>query len=572
MGCNDSTSCNHGTTQISQIYCTIAAREFQVPGIFMPKTKQGRMIHMTIAWAYCRFSSDHQREESIDAQIRAISAYCERENIILDKIYRDEAKSATTDDRPGFQQMFKDIKDKQCDIIIVHKLDRFSRDRYDSAFYKRKLKEQGIRLVSVLENIDGSPESIILESVLEGMSEYYSRNLAREVQKGKKETAYQCRHNGGVPPLGYDVDNGGHYHINPIEAAWVTKAYEMKASGRSYMEIADYLNSIGAKSKRGGRFTKHSFHDLFKNEKYKGVYVYNRTESKIAGKRNNHKNKADDDIIRIEDGIPRIISDELWNKVNRQMGDRSMNARHKAKRTYLLSGIIYCGECGSPMSGNSRRAGRNKTEYVTYDCNRRHREKTCKAKAINKKYIEDIVVKHLAEEFFTEENVRELAARLVAFQTQRKGESEPELLALKKELSSKEKELQHIIDSIKKGGYKDWMGSVGDQLDEDIKYLKGKIEYLDGLKTQCTLTEEQVYDYIMKDSELTLKTPEDLKHIVQTYVEKVLIFNDKIEIHLIVNKNNPGSKCHPDCGYDGGDDFFRFITTIELLKYRHKQL
>lgn len=525
---------------------------------------------MTIAWAYCRFSSDHQREESIDAQIRAIQGYCDREGIILEKVYRDEAKSATTDDRPSFQQMFKDIKEYPCDVVIVHKLDRFSRDRYDSAFYKRKLKERGIRLISVLENIDGSPESIILESVLEGMSEYYSRNLAREVQKGKMETAYQCKHNGGVPPLGYDVDHDGNYHINPIEAAWVTKIFEMKSAGRSYREIADYLNNIGARSKKGKPFTKHSFHDLLKNEKYKGTYTYNRAEEKIAGKRNNHKNKADSEILRIENGIPQLISNELWNEVNGIMGDRRMNASFKAKRVYLLSGIIYCGECGSPMSGNARRAGRNKTEYITYDCNRRHREKTCTAKAINKKFVEDLVVQHLQEEFFTDENVSELADRLITFQTQRKGESEPERQALKKELADKEKELQNIIESIKKGGYKDWMGSVGDQLDERIKYLKGKIEYLDGLQDQKTLSKQEIVDYIMKDSDLSQKTPEDLKHIVQTYVEKVLIFEQKIEIHLIINKNNPGSKCHPDCGYDGGSDFFRFVTTIELLKYRHR--
>ena len=91
-----------------------------------------------------------------------------------------------------------------------------------------------------------------------------------------------------------------------------------------------------------------------------------------------------------------------------QMKDRTMNARHKAKRTYLLSGIIYCGECGSPMSGNARRAGRNKTEYITYDCNHRHRERTCRAKGINKKYIEDLVISHLENEFFTQENVLQL--------------------------------------------------------------------------------------------------------------------------------------------------------------------
>ncbi|SHH31849.1 Resolvase, N terminal domain [Thermosyntropha lipolytica DSM 11003] len=89
--------------------------------------------------------------------------------------------------------------------MIVHKLDRFARNRYDSAFYRRELKKNGVQIVSVTENLDDSPESIILESVLEGMAEYYSRNLAREVMKGMKETAYKCKHTGGRPPLRYDA-------------------------------------------------------------------------------------------------------------------------------------------------------------------------------------------------------------------------------------------------------------------------------------------------------------------------------------------------------------------------------
>lgn len=155
---------------------------------------------------YARYSSDNQREESIDAQIRAIKAYAEREGHSIVKIYTDEAKSATTDNRPQFQQMIADSSSGFFDCVIVHKLDRFARDRYDSAIYKRKLKINGVSVLSVLENLDGSPESIMLESVLEGMAEYYSKNLAREVMKGMSETAYQCRHTGGTPPLGYDVD------------------------------------------------------------------------------------------------------------------------------------------------------------------------------------------------------------------------------------------------------------------------------------------------------------------------------------------------------------------------------
>jgi len=142
---------------------------------------------------YARFSSDNQREESIDAQLRALREYCERNGIVVIHEYCDRARSATTDDRPEFLDMIADSKTKDFDFIIVHKLDRFSRNRYDSAYYKRELKKNGVALISILEYMDDSPESVILESVLEGMSEYYSKNLAREVMKGMKESAMQCR-------------------------------------------------------------------------------------------------------------------------------------------------------------------------------------------------------------------------------------------------------------------------------------------------------------------------------------------------------------------------------------------
>ena len=188
---------------------------------------------MLLAVAYCRFSSDNQREESIDAQLRAIREYAKHNNIEITKVYKDEAKSATTDDRPQFLKMISDSKLGEFDAIIVHKLDRFSRNRYDSAVYKKKLKDNGVTLISVLEHLDGSPESIILESLLEGMAEYYSKNLAREVMKGMKETALQCKHTGGKPPLGYDVAPDKTYIINKTEAQIVKLIFKMYVDGFS---------------------------------------------------------------------------------------------------------------------------------------------------------------------------------------------------------------------------------------------------------------------------------------------------------------------------------------------------
>ena len=155
---------------------------------------------------YARFSSDNQRSESIDAQIRAMKSYCDYHQIAIIDTYIDEAKSATTAQRPAFQKMIADSKSHNFNIVLVHKLDRFARNRYDSALAKRELKRNGVAVYSVLENLDNSPESIMMEAVLEGMSEYYSQNLAREVMKGLVENALQCKHTGGKPPLGYDVD------------------------------------------------------------------------------------------------------------------------------------------------------------------------------------------------------------------------------------------------------------------------------------------------------------------------------------------------------------------------------
>lgn len=156
---------------------------------------------------YARYSSDMQREESIEAQTRAVRDFAQHNDILIVNEYIDRAKSATTTDRPQFQQMLADSANGGFDLVLVHKLDRFARNRYDSIGCRMELKKNGVSLILVLEQFDSdSPESIITESVLEAMAEYYSLNLAREVRKGQRENAYKSMWTGGLPPYGYDVD------------------------------------------------------------------------------------------------------------------------------------------------------------------------------------------------------------------------------------------------------------------------------------------------------------------------------------------------------------------------------
>ena len=218
---------------------------------------------------YARFSSDNQRNESIDAQIRAIKEFAKANGIMIVGEYIDRAKSATTDDRPDFQRMIEDSAKGNFRLVLVHKLDRFARNRNDSIVYRMKLQKNRVSLLSVLEPFDDDkPENIILQSVLEGMNEFYSRNLAREVRKGLKENALKCKHTGGLPPLGYDVDkNTRLLVINELEAEAVRFIYKSVLEGNGYSSIIIRLQQEGYKTKAGKSFGKNSLYEILHNPK-----------------------------------------------------------------------------------------------------------------------------------------------------------------------------------------------------------------------------------------------------------------------------------------------------------------
>ena len=265
------------------------------------------MLNIPRVALYARFSSDNQRTESIDAQIRAMKKHCQHEHWQVVATYVDEAKSATTDKRPQFQQMIADSAKGTFDIVLVHKLDRFSRNRYDSAIYKKRLKKNQVRLCSVLERIDdNSPESILMESLLDGLNEYYSKNLSRETRKGLTENALQGKSTGGCPPVGFDFDKNNHLVINEHEAEAIRAIFEMYANGYGYTDILNFLHENGYKTKRGTPFLKTSLVTILANEKYAGVYVYNQAvPRKLKNPAYKGKKKPEEEINGIckSDGL-----------------------------------------------------------------------------------------------------------------------------------------------------------------------------------------------------------------------------------------------------------------------------
>ena len=485
------------------------------------------------AVAYARFSSDNQRDESIDAQLRAIREYAASRSFALTHVYKDEARSATTDNRPEFLQMMQDAAHGLFDVVIIHKLDRFSRDRFDSAFYKRHLKRHGVRLYSVLEHLDDSPEGIILESVLEGMAEYYSRNLAREVMKGMRETAHQAKHNGGKPPLGYDVAPDKTYIISETQAQAVRIIFEMYADGSGYSAIIDKLKKDGHFPQSGRMFSKNSLHDILKNEKYRGVYIFNRTARKEFGKRNHRKSKPPEDIIRIENGMPQIVSNETWERVQKRMSE-NRKGKNAAKEIYLLSGIIKCGKCGGAMTGTRKFAGRDKTLYRSYECSTRKRNKGCDMKAISKEFVEAAVINQLAEDLFTPEALEKMVEKLIAYSSKQNNQISHDLKIIEHDLTSVQRKITNIIDSIADGFRHPSMKGQLDSLETKKASL---IIRLDEAKRQHAVhapSEEMIRAYLQKDADIKNMSLGEQKRIVQAYVKEVVVYDDTVIINTIV--------------------------------------
>ena len=248
---------------------------------------------------YARYSCDNQREESIEGQLRECKEFAERRGFTLVGSYIDRAMSAKTDNRPEFQRMIKDSAKEIFDVVIVWKLDRFARNRYDSAHYKATLRKNGVKVISATEVISEGAEGIILESVLEGYAEYYSAELSEKVIRGMTENALKCQYNGGVVPVGYIIDESKHYVIDPLTAPFVKQAFEMYANGKMVKDIVEFFRANGVRTGQGKPMTKTTVTAILDNVKYKGQYKYR-------------------DIV-IDNGVPRIVSDELFDKVHRRM-------------------------------------------------------------------------------------------------------------------------------------------------------------------------------------------------------------------------------------------------------------
>ncbi len=466
---------------------------------------------------YARYSSHSQTEQSIEGQLAVCREYAQRNNYTIVGEYIDRALSGTNDKRPQFQKMIEDSNKKYFEGVLVYQLDRFARNRYDSATYKNKLKKNGVRVFSARENISDDASGVLIESILEGYSEYFSLELSQKVIRGMKLNAEKGLYNGGTPPLGYTVNNDKKYVIDEKQAQIVRKIFDMYINGCTMAEIIRYLNDNNIKTSYNNNFNKNSIRRILLNQKYIGTYKFG--------------------DIEIKNCIPQIIDNITFDKVSQiLLKNKKAPARAKAKTEYLLTTKLFCGNCKEMMVGV---CGTSKTGNVHnyYSCNGK-RKNICDKKNIKKDYIENLVIK-TARNQLTEKNINEMTKILI--KVVEKEKNSPKLKNLKKKQKDIEKQKLNLMNSLKLCDIDSIRKSIFgemEKMDKEQKQVENEIlienaQHLD-------ITEPQIKFFLnnLKDGDIN-----DIRYrklLIDILINAVYVYDDHLILILNVvdNKNN----------------------------------
>lgn len=499
------------------------------------------------AVAYCRFSSDQQRDGfSIEAQLSSIKEYCAREGIELVDQYVDEARSGTNAERENFQRMIANATSGSFDLVIVHKLDRFSRDRYDFAVYRKLLKDSGVALRSVIERIDDSPESIILEGMLESMAEYYSKNLSRETMKGLRARARQglaCSNR----PLGYDIVDG-RFVLNEADALIVREIFSRVITSESLASIARDLTERGIRGSRGSAFSYSSLQRIIRNTIYYGDYTY-------AG-----------EVVSSAAAVP-ILDIETWTAANAQLDSHKNRAYRRVRvEEYLLTGILYCGVCGGHFSGHCSH-GKAKV-YHRYRCTNTAKGK-CSASVVDKAKLEAFVLAAIESDLYGARFVSSMTDQLKKRLAKRSRADN--LSNIKRELSALKIKHERLLDLYLEASLaKDQFVIRASAINERIRALESQLKAASASK--AFITEEVMRAALMYYFEtVKQKTPNNLPRFINSLVERITIHPGSVVIvYKFKDSSGKPIESSAPCAFNTNSRgvWYRLSAHYTVLSYR----
>lgn len=453
---------------------------------------------MKKAVIYARYSSERQTEQSIEGQLTVCHKFAKDNGFVVIGEYVDRAMTGTNDHRPAFRQMIEDSSGKEWQYVIVYKGDRFSRNRIESAIHKKTLRDNGVKLVSATENIPDTPEGIILESLLEGMAEYYSAELSQKVKRGMAETRKKGYFTGGRLLIGYELVDRKPVP-SPIESQIVLEIHKRYVAGQTGRQIESEFAEEGVTDKHGNPITAKTIYRILRQQSYTTSDVY-----------------------------PAIVPADIKDKVNAIIEDNKRSpARRKSYSDYLLSGKLICGECGGYMTGE---AGTSRTGEVHhyYKCFEKKRHtRDCTMPSIRKDKIEnevfDICCEVLKNGYIT--RIIDKAYKIHLSDV----ESNATVISLESKLEEKEKALSNLLKAIEEGLYTSTTKQRLLELEQEVESTRTHLNR-ELAKATNIPSKEDYQSYI--DKLLTHQSDNQSfkKEVFDILIRNVVIFRDKIRI------------------------------------------
>jgi len=466
---------------------------------------------------YRRVSSDEQVEgNSLEAQRDTMRQYAESKDWEIVTEYEDGGYSGGNDDRPAFKRMIAAALDGEFEIVLVHKLDRFSRNREDAIVYKSQLKKKGIRIVSVSEPLDDSPASMITEAVLEAYNEYFLVNLAHEIRKGKYKGAQNGDYQGGTLKLGYTL-NDGKIVADKEEADTVNLIFQRYANGTSISKLVEWLNAQGKPCKKNGQWFVQKVSRILKDRTYIGEGKYGQ-------------------VIM---PYPPIVETDLFNRVQSKLNH---NKKHTGpnKRLYMLRSLGRCGECGGALLHETQRQYRytycyNQATYPDqYQCH--------KPWLLNLNPIEDVIWAEVAECLQSyRDNTYEL---LLQQYEDAKGERDTQIVKAQRNVERCKQERQTVLKQIRKGNITQADADVEfTLLNKEQSHWESELSGLMSLSTDADTIWERFWSQL-KAINLSFDygfdaAPEQKRELLNSMLDSFVLYgNGKIELRFKLPVND----------------------------------
>ena len=456
---------------------------------------------------YARYSSHNQKDASIEQQIEACMKKATAAKLHVVDTYADRAKSGKTDKRKNFQRLMRDAGTGKFQYVIAWKSNRMGRNMLQAMVNAEILSEQGIKCLYVEEDFaDTAAGRFALRNMM-NVNQFYSENMAEDIRRGMMDNAKQCKAVGS-PPYGYKIAKDKHLEIDEGAARVVREVYEKVAVGTRIIDIVRSLNERGIKTRRGFEWNKSSFNKMLQNERYRGIYIYN--------------------DMRIEGGMPRIISDELFYKVQEAIkmkpNPRCTGRRHE-NSVYLLTGKLFCGHCLSPMVGDSGKSHTGAMHYY-YKCQKRKKQHICNKRNVQRDYIETLIAKKIYEHCLQDDIMEKIADATVERNIKRLKESN--VGTLEEELNDVNKRIGNLMKAMEAGAMS--QNTIARFHELEDQQMKLNIKLNDAKVHVVSCSKEQLMAGMRVFRKLDVEDKKSRAELFDMFLKAAFLYDDKLRI------------------------------------------